>query len=474
MSPQIALLLTLFYILWLFRQEKKRHPKVSNALWVPLLWLGILGSRPLSLWLGFGGSGDPDADPTEGSPFDRLVFLGLIVAGLAILSRRRVRWSDLASRNTWLFLFFVYLGLSAVWSDYPFVSFKRWIKDVGNIVMVVVVLTEKEPVEAAKALFERCGYFLMPMSLLFIKYFPDLGRAYTKSGESMWVGVTTSKNTLGMTILACGLGMTWSLLDSGSLKKLLKKKSQLIAQVTPILLTLWLLLIANSSTSLLCGLLGTMILVGAHVPVIRVRMVRIGLIGAVAMAILLPLASMFNAGDAAAGAMGRDLTFTGRVDIWKAVLKEDINPLLGAGYYSFWIGDRAKRVSEGFYYELNEAHNGYLETYLNSGLIGLALLLAVLIAAAGEIKKQLQTDSAYAGLRLALLLVGAVHNLTESSFDRLSPLWFVWLLAAMKMPVRRKAGAMSGVVEAVKSPEAPTGMDQAVPVTVLAGPSRVN
>jgi exopolysaccharide production protein ExoQ len=427
MDPKLALFLSILFILWLFRQERKRHPGASTALWMPLLWLTILGSRPLSMWFGFGDGGDLESDPTEGSPFDRFVFLVLIAAGLVILARRGIGWSEVVGRNKWLFLFFLYLGISVIWSDYPFVSFKRWTKELGNIVMVLVVLTEADPIEATKALFERFGYLLVTLSLLFIKYFPDIGRAYTKSGESMWVGVTTNKNTLGMTVLVCGIGMMWSLLEPAQVKQGMKDKSQTFAQVVPILMTMWLLFIANSSTSLSCGLLGAIILLGTKVPTVRNRMASFGVFGGVTIVLLLLVGAMFNAGEAMVGAMGRDLTFTGRVDIWKAVLRESGNPLFGAGYYSFWLGDRVKRISEGYYYNLNEAHNGYLETYLDNGLVGLFLISAVLLAAAENIKKDLRFGNRCAGLKITFLVLAAIHNLTETSFSRLGPLWFALL-----------------------------------------------
>ena len=51
----------------------------------------------------------------------------------------------------------------------------------------------------------------------------------------------------------------------------------------------------------------------------------------------------------------------------------------GTGYYSFWQGNRLRQVSDGFMSDLNESHNGYLETYLNSGYIGVVLLVVLLL-----------------------------------------------------------------------------------------------
>ncbi len=39
-------------------------------------------------------------------------------------------------------LFFLYAALSMAWSDYPFVTLKHWIKGIGDVMMVLIVLTE--------------------------------------------------------------------------------------------------------------------------------------------------------------------------------------------------------------------------------------------------------------------------------------------------------------------------------------------
>ncbi|RIJ27773.1 O-antigen ligase family protein [Henriciella algicola] len=77
--------------------------------------------------------------------------------------------------------------------------------------------------------------------------------------------------------------------------------------------------------------------------------------------------------------LGRDATLTGRTDIW-AVLADAIadRPLLGYGYGAFWQLDSmpAYRVRSAAEWLVPTAHNGWLETALSVGLIGLGLLVA--------------------------------------------------------------------------------------------------
>src|SRR3954462_11512564 len=103
------------FALWLMFRERSGRPKLSYALWIPTLWAVILGSRPVSAWLGaetqLGGD-----EYLGGSPFDRMIYLALVVAAFAVLMSRHLDWRAVFNQNKWLFLFCAYLGVSAVWS----------------------------------------------------------------------------------------------------------------------------------------------------------------------------------------------------------------------------------------------------------------------------------------------------------------------------------------------------------------------
>ena len=73
--------------------------------------------------------------------------------------------------------------------------------------------------------------------------------------------------------------------------------------------------------------------------------------------------------------LGKDPTLTDRTLLWAELLKVDINPLFGTGFESFWLGERFRSFTASHWWAPNEAHNGYLETYLNLGLVGLFLLI---------------------------------------------------------------------------------------------------
>jgi O-antigen ligase len=108
-----------------------------------------------------------------------------------------------------------------------------------------------------------------------------------------------------------------------------------------------------------------------------------------------------------------------------------INPLLGAGYQSFWLGRHTERLWEVYTFKPIQAHNGYLETYLNGGLAGLTLLLGMFLATGRRLGSEMLSGSAFATLRFNFFIVVLVYNWTEAMFSILSPLWLLLLLAAM-------------------------------------------
>src|ERR1700680_2401150 len=139
MPPVIATMIFVVGILGLFVLDRDKISQTSKALWIPVLWMLIIGSRPVSVWvqnqsptLGQG------ADYLDGSPVDRLVFVCLLVAGLVVLAFRGKRVSSLLRGNGPLLLFFLYCAASISWSDYPDVAFRRWVKAVGDITMIVI------------------------------------------------------------------------------------------------------------------------------------------------------------------------------------------------------------------------------------------------------------------------------------------------------------------------------------------------
>jgi len=336
-------------------------------------------------------------------------------------------------------MFVLYCALSVIWSDYPDVAFKRWIKSLGDYVMILIVLTDREPSNAIKQVLARVGFLLLPLSVLLIKYYPDLGRSYAAhwEGTQYFVGVAADKNMLGMTCLFFGLAASWRFLQelTGS-----SRVKILLVHGTILGMALWLLYMANSITSLSCFVLTTGLMAG-HMFLKMAR--RPGIVHLMTIVVLMGCFSVLfvNAGGGLLKTMGRDPTLTGRTEIWGHLLDLSENPIVGTGFESFWLGKRLERLwAIPSLNHINEAHNGYLELYLNLGWVGLTLLAIVIVTGYSNVVRLLSRDPEAGRLRLAYLVAAAAYNFTEAAIRTADLMWIALLLAVFAVPKARVPG----------------------------------
>src|SRR5262245_53896573 len=148
MSPQLALLIFSLFIAATLFIDSRREPRFSLALWVPAIWFALLASRPLSVWLDPRELGAVDLTAAEGSSADRMILSGLMALSVLILVRRKLKWGEWAKRNPWIVLFFFYCALSIIWSEFPMVALRRWFRALGSVMVILVVLSEPDPLAA--------------------------------------------------------------------------------------------------------------------------------------------------------------------------------------------------------------------------------------------------------------------------------------------------------------------------------------
>jgi O-antigen ligase len=138
-----------------------------------------------------------------------------------------------------------------------------------------------------------------------------------------------------------------------------------------------------------------------------------------------------------AGALGRSSNLSGRTEIWAALIPAASNPILGAGFESFWISPDAARFWNtlghlGWWHPeilVPEAHNGYIEIYLNLGWVGLGLISVILISGYRRAVSAFRMNPSVGSLMLAYVIVSAVYSITEAGFRSLDPIWAFLLLA---------------------------------------------
>jgi exopolysaccharide production protein ExoQ len=424
---QLILLACYGFIFWLFRKDVKWRKAGSSALWIPGLWIAIQGSRPVSYWIG-GGGGD-----SEGNPVNTVVYGILIIAAFIALSKRRFSWGMVIQRNKALFLIYFFLALSAFWSELPFTSFKRLIKDFGTVPVALVILTELDPITAFRSIFVRVSYLLFPLSIVFIKYFPSIGRQSAHSGENMFTGVTTQKNSLGEMAFVLSLVILWDFLVLRKSEKSKDRTFQMRVRIALLAMGIWLLNTCDSQTSVVCLVLGVFLFWICGV----LQKLKIGkplLIGGLTAAICLAAADKtFNLSAKLSQAVGRNPTLTGRTNIWRIVKEQNTDPLLGEGFYVFWDTEKGKNVVDALT-RINSTHNGYLETYVDAGIVGDTLLGLLLLVIGARAVGRLFNGARLGRIGVTFWAMALLYNLSESSFFRLDLLWFTLLLVTIEYP----------------------------------------
>lgn len=418
---------------WLVRRDVAARPGVSSAIWIPTLWVGILASRPVSLWFGTG-----TGDTLEGSPLDRLFFFAMIFASLVVLSRRWIAWGPLLARNWPLLLFYGYLLVTVVWANSPLVSFKRWSKELGNIFVALVILSELDPLQAIRAVFVRCAYVLIPLSIVFIRYFPELGRRYSvHSGQLEVTGVTTQKNALGAMLLVCTLVLLWDWLERSRPGAGVRSRLDRWIAIALLAAATWLLWLSDSKTSMLCLAIAAGILAAVRLPLLHRRISAMGIYCLLAGLGFFVLDQLFGISNAFIGYLGRDMTFTGRTDVWGELLAVGTDPLFGTGFMSFWDDAHYRALLPKWV--AYSAHNGYLEIYLAGGALGVAFLAVLLLVTGVRINHALAGSHTYALVRFAVFVAVLLANFSESYFACMTPVGFLFLLAAIGEVQRQPA-----------------------------------
>ncbi len=432
--PQLATLVCVLFILYLFWSDCREDTDTSNAVWIPLIWMFLAGSRYLSQWLDLGGGVNPFQVYQEGSPIDSAIFGALIVAGVTILYRRGLDWGRLLVQYKWICFYFLFCALSIVWSDDSFVSFKRWIKALGDVIMVLVILTEERPYEAVGTLLRRLAFVILPLSVLFIKFYPDLGRAYHMAAP-MYTGVATSKNSLGQICLISGIYFSWSLIFRWHDE--IEKGGVPRVAVTLLFLVLiaWLFYMADSATSVTCWLVVLGFFLAGRVPALANEPRKFVLSGAIVIALIVVLEYTFGISNAIITSLGRSPDLTTRVPMWEMLLSLGTNPLIGAGYESFWSGERFNSIWRA-YPGIIQAHNGYVDLYLNLGIIGLLLIVSSIIIGIANAFRKLESDYAIALLRIAFIIAVVLNNWTEATIKPVSNMFIILLFGIMDVSDR--------------------------------------
>ncbi|AXC12975.1 Exopolysaccharide production protein ExoQ [Acidisarcina polymorpha] len=262
--------------------------------------------------------------------------------------------------------------LSTVWSAVPSRSFAFSIMALVNTAFGIYLAKRYSRAQLLE-LFIGLGVIALVLSFLLVAVYPAAGLDHKENMPNAWEGLFGHKNHCAMIMLLL-LIPAFHVKASRGLPQILR--------ALYVVATISLIVMTTARTGWILLMLALF-----FVPFVRLlarmrqkdRFVLATLV--ISVSLIVSLVGLYEASNIAL-MLGKDPTFSGRTDIWKAVLRPIFkHPYLGYGYYAFWTKANPEALATALAIGstgLGNAENGVLQMWLEMGALGLGLLFLAL------------------------------------------------------------------------------------------------
>lgn len=337
---------------------------------------------------------------------NQIVYLFLFFSSLIVFAKRSNDILTLIKSEKYLTLFVLICLVSALWSEFSLLSFKRSFQ----LFVIFLVVIESVIILEPDVLMKQLK--IVVSAYLFFNLFACLrvGAAIDPIFGT-WRGIEVQKNHLAQTSLYCLLS---SIVFFNLDKTRLAKQYDILLVIISVLL----IYMARSSTAIL--VLAMMVFLGL-IFLVESLFSKFGfgrtIMGLIFIFILISsFLFLFFSSEIFGlipGYFGKDMTLSGRIPIWEHTWTEiQKHLILGYGFATYWIMGHPRLEIFADYFEgfkVNQAHNGFLEILLQLGIVGSIFFLFLLAA---YIYRMIKMKS-----NLAILVFVAILtlNYTESA-----------------------------------------------------------
>ena len=345
------------------------------------------------------------------------------VSGLFILLKTR-NIAGVIGINKMLLLFIIYVSFSFLWSSAPLVSLKKIAGIIGPALFSYYLLCRFNQVDLLRLVSHALGLVAIGCLLAGVLY-PQWGIMHQTSPElsGSWCGIFIHKNTLGQVMLA------------GAIVNLsLWKRTHNYLNLFFLLLSIILILLSRSSTCIIMVVIALAIS-GAQPFINLSTKAKIAFLLFFFFVTSLVIFSFNHYENLIQASFGKDLTFSGRSQIWDMVFPEIYaKPILGHGYGAFWFGnlEGAIKINAAMGVMIDTAHNGYLDILLDLGYIGLLLFFSFYLNFFFSYVKNffLYKKKEYF-FGFTFLFIQLIYNFFENSFIQPNHLYWILLIVTM-------------------------------------------
>jgi exopolysaccharide production protein ExoQ len=376
-------------------------------------------------WLWIGEATTDSGSSPEGSPRLQALLALLYFVCLAIVLKRPRTWWRAIRSDLALVALLGWTLASVIWSQAPDVTLIRSIALLGTTFVGVYFAVRYPPETQLRLLGAALAVVVLYNAFLALAQLGMLGQGDFR-GNFEHKNSLAKMMTLATVVFLC----------------LATERRHRLVAIMAAVVSFGLVIVSGSATGLVVTL--TLLIL---FPLLRL------LTGDVRLVVVLGIAGLLVLGAGAlvapqalsvlAPALGRDVTLTGRTELWPVLVAIILQrPWLGYGYSAFWSGEEP---ALGISWRPTQAHNGFLEVALGLGVIGLGLFIFVLVrGVARAVVHVRQQRSASSYWPLVYFIFATLYNITEpTTLGRNNILWvlFVSALITVSPEWRRASGA---------------------------------
>jgi exopolysaccharide production protein ExoQ len=346
-----------------------------------------------------------NVDDASGMVVMQVLWVLIDVATVFLLIRHCKGFAKVLLKEP-LLIALVGLALTSVlWSEAPGLTVRRSVALLGTV-LIGTYLALRFPLRQQLRLIGTMCWIVIVLSFIF----QILGLGAAVDREVGWIGVFVQKNQLGVIMVLSALVFLCLLRTE------LEKSFLTAVGLTLSTALIWL---SHSMTAAIVFVLCLLIIplssilrrgIGWAVTTILVT----GALGT--SAVLWVMANL----DLATQAVGKDVTLTGRLQLWvMSVVMALRRPWFGYGYNAFWLGpgSPSAQIWKVLHWQVPHAHNGFLEIWLELGLAGVTLFVCGYLVYLAKALRWLRiSPELFASWPFIFLAFLFLTNLTQSSF----------------------------------------------------------
>jgi exopolysaccharide production protein ExoQ len=370
-----------------------------------IITLTLFTGAPLVVILSGGASQGEGGGDTDFVVIN-IIFIFIYLIALCLLALRWKKAIETFSQGWLLWLLMGLIILSISWSSLPNITFSRIIAMLGTMIFSLYFASRY----TIKEQIELVGWTLgieVVTSILFALLLPQYGQM-TGVHNTLWRGVFSHKNVLGKTMAISAFSFL-----------ILALREQKQRWIFWGLFTLSVLLLFKSKASSPSLNLMIVIMAFFSLQILRWRYsLLIPVLAGISLISVILYSFITSNADTIAGIFDKDLTFTGRTDLWPLVIdKIEQQPWLGHGFGAFWNGldGPSRYIWSAIRFDAPNSHNGYLDLLLELGIIGFLIYVTQFLICCFRAITYIRFNRTADGLWPSLLLLYIVlSNLTES------------------------------------------------------------